>query len=245
MHTPHKAHTCDGSDASFLALPTNAMMTPGQCWYQMDALLLTLNCFWPLSDLHWHTCFWLPHCELQKCLNLCNALIQSTVINHLVYVNQMPRKDFISQKKNTLIFSSVLYKVLAPTLLRAEEQPCDVIAICLALQPQAFITGRAGQPVSSQALAMVPLTAAGRNLTTCSMKRIISCLGSEVNSPWPWMSDVGSFIKTAVLDSFFLQSHLMANMSRLLQHSFKGRSDNQLHESSNIGILSKPCNFQT
>ena len=137
-----------------------------------------------------------------------NALIQSTVINHLVYINQISRKDFISPK--TLIFSHVLYKVLAPPLLGSKEQPCDVITTCLALQIQAFITEHAGQPVSSQALVTVPHTAAGRNLTTCLMKRIISCSGSELNSPWPWMSDVSSFIKASAAGQLFV-SHFMAN----------------------------------
>lgn len=38
------------------------------------------------------------------------------------------------------------------------------------------------------------------------MKRIVSCLGSELKSLWHWTSDVGSFIKKQLLKALVVES---------------------------------------
>lgn len=58
----------------------------------------------------------------------------------------------------------------------------------------------------SQSLARFLHTETGRDLTPHLMKRIVSCLGSELKSLWHWTSDVGSFIKKQLLKALVVES---------------------------------------
>lgn len=137
-----------GSHASFLFLLTKnswwCLASVSSTWmlscgYQTASCLLRVYTGTSASGLHTNDC--------RSFLGFANPLVQRTVTRYLVYINQIPRKDFVSP----IGFDFLQYALQNAGICftKSKEQLCDAIAICLSLQPKHSLAEHAAQPVFS------------------------------------------------------------------------------------------------
>ena len=137
-----------GSHASFRFLLTKnswwclasvSSMGMLSCGYQTASCLSRVYTGTSASGLHTNDC--------RSFLGFANALVQRTVSKYLVYINQIPRKDFVPP----IGFDFLPYALLNAGICftKSKEQLCDAIAICLSLQPKHSLAEHAVQPVFS------------------------------------------------------------------------------------------------